>query len=569
MAKFMKKYTAWISIFSLMLILFGSITGCDSNSSTIGGANPTVSADTKSIIKYDLAKLPSTIVGNNISVILPYGGTVKNLVSTFTITGVKTTVNGVTQVSGKTANSFDNPVVYTVYAANGSTKEYTVTLIIPATSDKDMKTYSLNGTPGQIAGTNISVILPYGTPSLDGLVATYITTGSYVMVDGTKQTSGETPNNFENPVIYTVYATDGSTKNYTVTATIAPNTAKDITAYSIDGTTGAITGNNISVKLPYDTSSLNDLIATFTTTGSYVKVGSITQTSGETPNNLESPVKYTVYAGDGSTKSYTVTATTAPSSAKDITAYSIDSTTGVITGNNISVTLPYGIPSLKDLTAIFTTTGSYVKVGNITQQSGETKNNFESPVVYMVYAADGSTKNYTVTVLAPMFVCINDPVTDNACGCLLQNDGSGLIWYASGAQQGLWTDWCSPSLDGRCNSTGSSLIEFNSKNHCGYNDWQLPTATKFNVAYVDQIGGQWGSLGTYAKNNGWVQNGNFATWLTVGVGVNHFTDVTDGHYFIASSFDQNDWRSVFMTRGIMLFGPNQFPAGVLLVHSSQ
>ncbi len=50
------------------------------------------------------------------------------------------------------------------------------------------------------------------------------------------------------------------------------------------------------------------------------------------------------------------------------------------------------------IVASFSTTGASVAVGATPQVSGVTANNFTSPVVYTVTAADASTQNYTVTV---------------------------------------------------------------------------------------------------------------------------------------------------------------------------
>ncbi len=84
--------------------------------------------------------------------------------------------------------------------------------------------------------------------------------------------------------------------------------ARSITAYSLNGVAGTITGQTITVTMPYGT-DVTDLVATFTTTGSSVKVGSTLQISGVTVNNFTNPVVYTVTAQDGTTENYTVTVT--------------------------------------------------------------------------------------------------------------------------------------------------------------------------------------------------------------------------------------------------------------------
>jgi hypothetical protein len=74
----------------------------------------------------------------------------------------------------------------------------------------------------------IQITVPYGT-DVTRLVATFTTTGANVKVGGAVQVSGTTPNNFTNPVVYTVSAADGSMAEFTVTVTVALNSAKSIT----------------------------------------------------------------------------------------------------------------------------------------------------------------------------------------------------------------------------------------------------------------------------------------------------------------------------------------------------
>ncbi|MFT3903068.1 MAG: CotH kinase family protein [Niabella sp.] len=71
--------------------------------------------------------------------------------------------------------------------------------------------------------------------------------------------------------------------------------------------------------------------------------------------------------------------------------------TGVITNQNITVSVPYGA-SLTGLTATFSYSGASVKVGNVVQVSGVTKNDFSNPIVYSIIAENGAKKDYTVTV---------------------------------------------------------------------------------------------------------------------------------------------------------------------------
>ena len=95
----------------------------------------------------------------------------------------------------------------------------------------------------------------------------------------------------------------GSSSN----ATVAPNSAKSITAYSIAGqVSSSITGTAMAVIMPFGTNKAA-LVATYATTGASVKVGGVLQTSGTTTNDFSNPVDYLVTAADLTTATYTVT----------------------------------------------------------------------------------------------------------------------------------------------------------------------------------------------------------------------------------------------------------------------
>jgi hypothetical protein len=94
---------------------------------------------------------------------------------------------------------------------------------------------------------------------------------------------------------------------------------------------------------------------------------------------------------------------TTPSSAKAITIFSFTNPTATGTIDESAKTILVNVPSGTNVTALmatFITTGKSVMVGNTIQVSEITLNNFTNPVTYTVIAADGSTQNYTVTVIA-------------------------------------------------------------------------------------------------------------------------------------------------------------------------
>jgi hypothetical protein len=380
----------------LVMLLITFVAGC-------GGGDQGAQTPAKAITAYSLAGATGVVdeTAKTIEVTLPFGTPVAAAVASFTTTGASTQVGAVTQVSGSTANNFTSPVIYTETASDGSTANYTVTASVAPITGKAVTTFSLGGVAGTVDETakTISVTLPNGT-DLTGMVATFSTTGSSITSAGVTQVSGTTTNNYTTPLSYIVTAGDGSTSTYTVTAFAAQSDAKNMTSFAVAGSTGIIdeAANTISVSVPFGT-NLGALTATFNTSGAGVKVGTTPQKSGITANNFSAPVIYTITAADGSTADYAVTVTAAGNSAKALSAYALARVTGIIneSGKTISLTLPSGT-DLTALIATFTTTGASVTVGSTLQKSGTTANNFASPVNYTVTASDGSTATYRVTV---------------------------------------------------------------------------------------------------------------------------------------------------------------------------
>ena len=185
------------------------------------------------------ADITATINGTAIAATVPTGTDVTGLVATFETTGASVMVGATPQTSCMTANNFSSPLVYTVTAGDASTKQYMVSVTVAASSAKAITSFMFRSVDnstlgmdvvGTINGTAISATVP-STADVTGLVATFGTTGTSVSIGATAQTSGQTANDFTNPVVYTVTAADMSTQMYTVTITVAAGSAKDISFY--------------------------------------------------------------------------------------------------------------------------------------------------------------------------------------------------------------------------------------------------------------------------------------------------------------------------------------------------
>lgn len=389
----------------------------------------------------------ATISGSSIGAIMPYGTDITALTPTFSTTGVSVTVGTAMQLSGHTADDFESAMVFVVTAADKSTQAYAVTVVVASNPAKQLTmfelTSALNSAAGvssnemaTINGAGIAVTVPYGT-DVTALVPTFVTTGQAVAIGATAQVSSMTAVDFTHAVTYVVTAADASTQSYLVTVTVAKNPAKALTAFSFTSALNSgistdvvatISGSQIGATVPYGT-DVTALVATFSTTGAHVAVGSAVQTSGVTAVDFSSPVTYTVTAADATTKAYTVTIAIASSPAKELTTFEFASTinglpsdaVGVINGTAIAVTVPYATdPSA--LVSTFTTTGASVAVGGVVQTSSVTANNFTMPVAYVVTAADGSTQTYTVTVTVAA-----SPAKDITSFQFLSKDNAALM----------------------------------------------------------------------------------------------------------------------------------------------
>jgi|GEM_PF-1545151 len=332
----------------------------------------------KEITSFKINNIPATVVGTSISITLPYGTSKAALIPTIVQTGTS-----VSPASG-VAQNFSNPVPYTVIAKDGSKKVYTVNVAVAPNFANDITQFAVtvNGTAinGVINGSNISLTVPYGTD----LSTTQLTPTIYITGASVSPASGD-PHSFNvSPQIYTVTAADGSTNDYAVTVTVALNSAKDFTAFSILGYPGTIGAHTITLVLPYG-QNLSSLTPDTTITG--------VSFSPTTPSDFSTgPKIYTVTAADGSTKDYTVVVTAALNSAKEITAFSILGLPGTIDiTNHITLVVPYD-------TGLLALTPTITITGNTVSPASGVQNDFTSPQTYTVRAADGSTKDYLVTV---------------------------------------------------------------------------------------------------------------------------------------------------------------------------
>jgi hypothetical protein len=233
----------------------------------------------------------------------------------------------------------------------------------------------------------ITATVPYGT-DVTNMTVSASHTGAAISPDPAS------PRSYADPVVYTVTAEDGTTAAYTVTVKTAPNSAKELRAFSIASPASA--AGTIDEALKTITATVPHGTDVTAMTASASHTGAAISPDPASPRSYATPVRYTVTAEDGTTAVYTVTVKAEPNSAKELTAFSIASpvsATGSISGNNITVTVPYGT-DVTNMTASASHTGAAISPDPASPRS------YATPVRYTVTAEDGTTAVYTVTVKA-------------------------------------------------------------------------------------------------------------------------------------------------------------------------
>jgi len=253
---------------------------------------------------------------------------------------------GITKLSwkGSTALPKNVSLTWKVRASSagrtGAWSESLTFTVVPPSSEKAITAFSFQElTPPVIGIINqtlhtIALTVPAGTNGTR-LKATFNNIpSSRVTVSGTPQVSGETANDFTNPVTYVVTAGDGTAQTYVVTVTVAsgptpapsptptpapsptptatptPSAVKAIEAFSFQELAPPVIGtidqaaHTIALTVPFGT-NVTGLVPTITTTGA-----SVSPASG-VARDFTSSVTYTVTAADASTQAYNVTVASA------------------------------------------------------------------------------------------------------------------------------------------------------------------------------------------------------------------------------------------------------------------
>ena len=251
-------------------------------------------------------------INHTVKLGVPAATNLTTLMPNFTVSDYATAkISGVVQVSSQSIVDFTNPVIYKITSESGIDQNWTVT-VTPApvlNIYANMTSFRFNEQTQlptiDAINRTISVIVNPGTDR-SALIATfYMSSGATAKIGTIAQESSTTANNFNSPIVYLITSEDGlTTLDWTVSVTVAKNTAAAISAFTLAGqiSSSINTANKtIDIIMPKG-SSASGLIGTFTASaGATLKIGTTAQVSGTTANDYTIPVVYTVVAEDGTT----------------------------------------------------------------------------------------------------------------------------------------------------------------------------------------------------------------------------------------------------------------------------
>ena len=150
----------------------------------------------------------AAISGTNISITLPIGTDLKSLTAT-----VEMSAGASISPDPTKARDYTKPLSFVVTAKDGTTKKtYTVTVSIEKSNKAEITSWQFLSYAAAINGTNISIVLFHGTDITNLKAIVKKSAGASISPDPS------TPQDYTNPVKFTVTAEDGkTTKTYTVT----------------------------------------------------------------------------------------------------------------------------------------------------------------------------------------------------------------------------------------------------------------------------------------------------------------------------------------------------------------
>jgi hypothetical protein len=261
------------------------------------------------------------------SILLNAGTDIKTVVANFSLEMKSIAkINGITQVSGVTANDYTNPVTFTVEGVGfnaGIVETYTIKVLNSLRSESKLLSYDFKtvSNPGlaqeintDIVGSHATKAVPFGL-DLSKLIADFaVSPGAKLYIDGVKQVNSKVAvSDYTNDFIVSVVSENKFFQtNYAVSlsATIK-NAEANIITYSVTDQVGTSVIDPVlkTVKIfVANNANLSALVPVFQISDfATVRIGTYLQNSGVTSLNYTSPIVYNVTAQNETIANWTVT----------------------------------------------------------------------------------------------------------------------------------------------------------------------------------------------------------------------------------------------------------------------
>lgn len=312
----------------------------------------------------------------------------------------------------------DGSVDFVALANIISRANYNATVKLP---ENDIISFEVEGQLGvseiDLAGHMVTFRMPNGSDVTSLTPQIIVSSGATISPD-----SGN-PQDFTNPVIYTVTSAGGLAQEWVVVCIIDRGT--DIISFSVPGQVGEaeIDASTYTVTfwMPYGTDASNLELtpavevspgATLTPASGTVWNFSDGPDSDEDPD----PVICTVRANDGTEQQWTVVCEIERNSDADITSFSVPEQVGSTVIDNVTNTVVFYVPYGTDVTTLVPTI-TVSDQATIQPESGvitdfsyvvgysETSSSFSTLVTYTVTAGDGTQEEWNV-------FCVVNPNTE-------------------------------------------------------------------------------------------------------------------------------------------------------------
>ncbi|NIK78515.1 hypothetical protein FHS15_003653 [Paenibacillus castaneae] len=293
-----------------------------------------------------------------------------------------------------------NVITVHVTAEDGTTNKYTVTLTRAKSSDATLSTLTLSGVT--LSPTFASGTLSYTANVANDVVSTTVaaTKGDTTATITTADLGSKPLSVGVNVITVHVTAEDGTTNKYTVIVTRAQSTDATLSELSLSGAT--LSPTFASGTLTYTANVANNVTSTTVSASTSDAVATIAAADLGSKQLIVGENTFTVHvtAEDGITnKNYTVTVTRAASSDAALSALALSGVTMSPTFD--SDTLAYTADVANNVTSTIVEATQNDATATISADDLGSKQLLvgENIITVHVRAEDGTTKNYTVTVI--------------------------------------------------------------------------------------------------------------------------------------------------------------------------